>query len=268
MKIDLHLHSNASDGSDCPEKIVDIALSKGIDVISITDHDTIDGVESAMARGREVGVQVISGIEMSAFSSYEVHVLGYNIRLDDTMLCAKLKELKDRRRERALRIADKLAEYKIYIDKDELLAYDCVGRPHIAKLLIKGGYVGSVQEAFDRYLGKNGIAYIKSDRLTPLSAVKLIKDAGGQAVIAHPLIFLTKGVIEDLISGLKNYGLDGIEAYYPSHSLGDTKKLLAIADKYKLIATGGTDYHGVIRNTEIGSVKWTPDNFTARRLGI
>jgi len=268
MRADLHLHSNASDGSDCPERIADIAAAKGLDAIAITDHDTLAGVERAIERGGQVGVKVIPGIELSAFSSYEVHVLGYNVRLDDGRLCAKLEELKEKRKERALRIVDKLEQYKIYLDREELLGCDCVGRPHIAEQLIKKGYVKGVQEAFDRYLGKNGLAYIKSDRLTPLGAVKLIKDAGGSAVIAHPLIFLTKGVIEDLISGLKGYGLDGIEAYYPSHSFSDTAKLVAIARKHRLITTGGTDYHGKIRNTEIGSLNWSPDGYTASRLKL
>lgn len=270
MKLDLHLHSTASDGSDSPTRLVEIAAQKGMDVIALTDHDTTGGVKEASEAGKKAGVRVLRGVELSAFSSYEVHVLGYNIDVDNAAFAQKLSDLRQKRIDRAQMILHKLASFNIKLDMDELLAAGggSVGRPHIAQLLLKGGYVTSVQDAFERYLGKTGAAFVPSRRLTPLEAVKAIKEAGGLAVLAHPLVFVTKGVIDDLICGLKDYGLDGIEANYPSHTPQVTALLYELARKYRLIATGGTDYHGKIRPVEMGSVTWTPDAFTRRALGI
>ena len=268
MRLDLHLHSTASDGSDSPARVVQMAKEKGLDVIALTDHDTIGGVREALEEGKKQGVKVLRGVELSAFSSYEVHVLGYNIDIEDKEFNAKLEDLKQKRLARAALILDKLAGFNIKLDRERLLSLDTVGRPHIAKMLLAGGYVCSIQEAFERYLGKTGAAFVPSRRLTPLEAVKAITAAGGLAVLAHPLVFVNKGVLEDLIAGLKPYGLAGIEANYPSHTPQVTAQLYEIARKYRLIATGGSDHHGSIRPVEMGCVDWSPDGFTRRMLGI
>lgn len=268
MKLDLHLHSTASDGSDSPSRIAELAKEKGIDVIALTDHDTVSGVKEALDKGKELGVKVLRGVELSAFSSYEVHVLGYNIDINSAALNGKLEELRQKRVSRAHKILDKLETFNIKLDRSQLKNDGSVGRPHIAQLLLRGGYVTSIQDAFERYLGKTGAAYVPSNRLTPLEAVKTIKAAGGLAVLAHPLVFVNKGVLDDLICGLKPFGLDGLEANYPSHTPEITAHLYDVARNYRLIATGGTDYHGKIRPVEMGSVEWRIDGYTRRRLGI
>mgnify|MGYP001851242154 FL=1 len=268
MKLDLHLHSTASDGSDSPSRIVELAKEKGIDVISLTDHDTVGGVPEALEAGKKLGVKVVRGVELSAFSSYEVHVLGYNIDVNSAALNGKLEELREKRIARAHKILDKLETFNIKLDRSALKNDGSVGRPHIAELLLKGGYVTSVQDAFERYLGKSGAAYVASNRLTPLEAVKTIKAAGGLAVLAHPLVFVNKGVLDDLICGLKPFGLDGIEANYPTHTPEITARLYETARKYRLIATGGTDYHGTIRPVEMGSVEWRIDGYSRKVLKI
>ena len=158
MKLDLHLHSTASDGSDSPSRIVELAKEKGIDVISLTDHDTVGGVPEALEAGKKLGVKVVRGVELSAFSSYEVHVLGYNIDVKSAALNGKLEELREKRIARAHKILDKLETFNIKLDRSALKNDGSVGRPHIAELLLKGGYVTSVQDAFERYLGKSGAA--------------------------------------------------------------------------------------------------------------
>lgn len=268
MKIDLHLHSTASDGSDTPSELVKKAAMLKLGVIALTDHDTVDGVAEAAEAGKKEGVYVIPGVELSAFSSYEVHILGYNIDIKDAAFCEKLSDLKQKRIDRALEILEKLRKHNIVLDSDELIKSGSVGRPHIAAMLLRGGYVRSIQEAFERYVGKNGLAFVPSHRLSPLAAVSMIKDAGGIPVLAHPLVFVNKGVLDALVSGLKPYGLGGIEAYYPSHSSADSLNLLNVARNYRLIATGGSDYHGVIRPVEMGCPEWQMDRHTAAVLKV
>lgn len=269
MKIDLHIHSVLSDGTDTPEAIVDKAERLGINCISITDHDCVKANAIAKEYAGSNGIQYINGVELSTYSTQEIHLLGYAFDENNSALLESLDYFESKRKERAMLIIDRLYSLGIKIDKDTLPADSAsVGRLHIAKIMVDKGYVSSIPEAFDKYLGANGKAYYPSKRITPIQGVKLIKEAGGYAVIAHPLRFVQQRKLEMLVDGLKPFGLEGVEAYYPTHDETMNKTILSIAKRKRLIATGGTDYHGVNRNIEIGSVEYNLDAYTASNLGI
>lgn len=270
MKADLHMHSVFSDGTDEVPAIVAKAKAAGLSLMSLTDHDTLKGVGLALEEGEKQGIKVLPGIEISTYAVCEVHILGYNIDINNDRLLTRLAEIEDKRHERIKAILANLKKYNIELDEEKIFdRIGTVGRMHIAKQLLAKGYCQTITEAFDRYLGERGIAYVPSKRITPLEGVKLIKAAGGLAVVAHPLIFCQKGKLDDLIGGLKTYGLDGLEVYYPTHSLDDTAKLYDLAKKNRLIATGGTDYHGLNKKgVEPGDVDYVPDRFALEKFGL
>lgn len=270
MKADLHMHSVFSDGTDEVPAIVAKAKAAGLSLMSLTDHDTVKGVGLALEEGEKQGIKVLPGIEISTYAVCEVHILGYNIDINNDRLLTRLAEIEDKRHERIKAILTNLKKYNIELDEEKIFdRIGTVGRMHIAKQLLAKGYCQTITEAFDRYLGERGIAYVPSKRITPLEGVKLIKAAGGLAVVAHPLIFCQKGKLDDLIGGLKTYGLDGLEVYYPTHTLEDTAKLYDLAKKNRLIATGGTDYHGLNKKgVEPGDVDYVPDRFALEKFGL
>lgn len=270
MRADLHVHSIFSDGSDFPSKIVAKAKKTGLDCIAITDHDTVKGVQQAVDAGKKYGVRVVRGIELSTYAVSEVHILGYGIDTRSDALLAKIDELEKMRNDRIKAILAKLKQFNIELDEHKIFDREgIVGRMHIAKELLAKGYCTGITEAFDRYLGERGSAYIPSKRITPLEGVKLIKEAKGVAVIAHPLNFLQRGKLNDFIQGLKPYGLDGIEVYYPTHTADDIAKLQSIATQNRLLATGGTDYHGENKKgVELGSIEYRPDKRVISRLKL
>lgn len=270
MKADLHMHSVFSDGTDEVPAIVAKAKAAGLSLMSLTDHDTVKGVGLALEEGEKQGIKVLPGIEISTYAVCEVHILGYNIDINNDRLLTRLAEIEDKRHERIKTILTNLKKYNIEPDEEKIFdRIGTVGRMHIAKQLLAKGYCQTITEAFDRYLGERGIAYVPSKRITPLEGVKLIKAAGGLAVVAHPLIFCQNGKLDDLIGGLKTYGLDGLEVYYPTHSLDDTAKLYDLAKKNRLIATGGTDYHGLNKKgVEPGDVDYVPDRFALEKFGL
>lgn len=270
MRADLHMHSVFSDGTDEVSAIVAKSRAVGLSLISLTDHDTVKGVASALKEGEKQGIKVLPGIEMSTYAVCEVHILGYNIDINNDRLVTRLAEIEGQRHDRIKAILSNLKKYNIELDEEKIFdRVGTVGRMHIAKQLLAKGHCQTITEAFDRYLGEKGIAYVPSKRITPLEGVKLIKAAGGIAVVAHPLIFCQKGRLDDLIGGLKTYGLDGLEVYYPTHTLEDTAMLYDYAKKNRLIATGGTDYHGLNKKgIEPGDVDYVPDRFALEKLGL
>ena len=207
---------------------------------------------------------------MSTYAICEVHVLGYCVDIKSDVLLSKLSRIECQRKERIKTILANLEKYNIRLDESKIFDRNgTVGRMHIAKQLIAKGHCQTVTEAFERYLGERGLAYVPSKRMTPLEGVKLIKEAKGLATIAHPLLFMQRGVLEDLIGGLKTYGLDGLEVYYPTHTPADVTRLAEIARKHRLIATGGTDYHGANKKgVEPGDVDYVPDGYALERLGV
>lgn len=248
MRSDLHIHTLYSDGSYSVGEVLDLAKHLKIQCIAITDHDCVGGVEEAILYGNYIGVKVISGIEFSCASNINLHILGYNIDYKSIELNEILDEIIIKRQQRKDKILTKLEAYNIHIDSHKLPSHN-VGRAHIAKELKDCGYVNTIGEAFERYLGEDRLAYFPGGRITPIEAVKLIKKLGGEAVIAHPINLLRTNKLIPLILGLKEYGLTGLEVYYPTHSEKDIINLKEIAEKYDLFESGGSDFHGSFKNS-------------------
>jgi predicted metal-dependent phosphoesterase TrpH len=261
VKADLHLHTTASDGRLAPREIVALAISVGLDVIAVTDHDTIEGVVPALdAASTSHLLKVIPGVEINTdVARGEVHVLGYFIDYTDEKLAATLQKLRDSRLGRAKKMIAKLNDLGMKIDwqrVSELAQGGTVGRPHISQALLEKGYVRSEKEAFDKYIGHNGPAYVERYKLLPVEVVKLILDAQGLPVLAHPADIAD---LDELVSKLKAAGLVGLEIYYGNYGSDIIDRLVKIARQYDLITTGGTDYHAFKDGleVEIGS-KLTP----------
>ena len=253
MKADLHLHTTASDGRLAPREIVSMAVRVGLDVIAVTDHDTIDGVVPALnAAQASPSITVIPGVEINTdVPRGEVHILGYFIDYTDKKLAATLQKLRDSRRERAQKMIAKLGKLGMKIDwqrVSELVRGGSVCRPHIAQALFEKGYVGSEKEAFDKYIGHDGPAYVERYKLLPIEVVKLILDAKGLPVLAHPADIAG---LDKLVPKLKAVGLVGLEVYYRDYSSEIVAGLAKIAEKYDLITTGGTDYHAFGDGSEV-----------------
>jgi predicted metal-dependent phosphoesterase TrpH len=253
MKADLHLHTTASDGRLEPKEIVSLAVKVGLDVIAITDHDSIDGVRPALAAAEAFpSLMVIPGVEINTDVPHgEVHVLGYFIDYTDRKLAVALRGLRDSRRERARGMVAKLSKLGMSIEWQrvlELAQGGSIGRPHIAQALFEKGYVSSEREAFDKYIGHDGPAYVERYKLLPVEAVKLVMDAQGLPVLAHPVDISD---LEELVPKLKAVSLVGIEVYYRDYSSDVIAKLLKIARQYDLIPTGGTDYHAFGDSSEV-----------------
>jgi predicted metal-dependent phosphoesterase TrpH len=249
--IDLHTHSSQSDGSHTPTALVKEAHTAGLAAIALTDHDTVSGVEEAIAASQEYGVEVLSGVEISAsHNGKPLHILGYGIDLLDEGLAGLLDKLQQIRRNRNRQILEKLADQGIRIDEDELAATTpgLVGRPHIARLLIERKEVSNFEQAFRNFLRKNGRAYVEAEKFPATESIKAINRAGGIAVLAHPTTFnYSLKKIGEMVGELANDGLSGIEAYYPGHSSKTTRKLAEMAEELNILVTGGSDFHGSIK---------------------
>jgi len=256
--IDLHIHSNASDGTFSPEQILDQALDSNLAAIAITDHDTINGSKEALRIGPPPEVEFLTGVEISANPpvsfpcSGSFHILGYAIDLEHPALNQMLEELQQARKNRNPRILQTLNELGFPMTMDEVeseMGDGQMGRPHIAKVMIKKGYAKSINEVFDKYLGKDKPAYVDKYRMESDQAIELISNAGGIPVLAHPgLIEPTTDLpFENLIKTLTSTGLKGIEVYYPEHSPESVAEYSALADRHGLLMTGGTDFHGALK---------------------
>ena len=247
--IDLHTHSTASDGSMSPAEVVRLAREKGLSAIALTDHDTVDGVREALEEGKKSGVEVIPGIEISVDFKPEMHILGYFPGISGyTGIKKELEVVKQGREVRNKKIINRLNELGIDITLEDVKGValgDIMGRPHIARVLVNRGFVSSIDEAFDRYLCREGLAYFKRVELKPGDGISAIRNAGGLPVLAHP-VFLGKscGELDTLLAELKEFGLAGIEALYSENSKEDTGIFLRLAIKYELLVTGGSDFHG------------------------
>jgi len=249
MCVELHTHSVYSDGTATPTELVQMAADRDLQGFSLTDHDTVEGVQEALCHGEKVGVPVVSGIEVSAtHRQYSLHILGYGIDSKDEFLLQWLAGLQQGRIERNKNILKKLATMGISINGHELEQVSergQAGRPHIARLLQDKGYVTTTQQAFSHYLGRNKPAWCSRSSCSASEVITTLHQAGGLAVLAHPGI-IDKGMrIQPLlIKELVELGLDGLEVFYPSHSSKVKKHLQMLANKYNLLCTGGSDYHG------------------------
>ncbi len=257
--IDLHTHSMASDGSMSPAELVRHAHEKGLSALALTDHDTVDGVQEALEEGKRLGVEVIPGIEISVDYKPEMHILGYFPKLYAyNSIRKELEVIRQGREARNLKIISRLNGLGIDITTEEIKREalgDVTGRPHIARALVNRGFVKSIDDAFDKYLGREGLAYFKRFELKPEEGIQAIRRAGGLPVLAHP-VFLRKTYdeMDKLLGELKVSGLAGIEALYSDHTREDTGKYLRLAIKHGLIVTGGSDFHGSFKpGMELGT---------------
>jgi predicted metal-dependent phosphoesterase TrpH len=252
-KVDLHIHSTASDGRFSPEEIVRKAVELGLEVIALADHDSVDGIGLALKEARKFPrLRVIPAVEVSTdVPDGEVHVLGYFIDYTSRELAEELVRFRNSREIRAQRMVAKLADLGVHIDwrrVQEIAGDGSMARPHVAQAMLEKGYITSIKEAFDKYIARDGPAYVEREKLTPVEAVALIVRTNGLPVMAHPF---TVPDPEALISEMEAAGLVGIEAYYNGYTTDEISRLVSLADQHGLLTTGGSDYHGL---AEIGTM--------------
>ena len=251
--IDLHTHSNRSDGSDPPERIAELAADAGCSAVALTDHDRLDGIQRARARGAELGVRVVGGCELSCagHDGEALHLLAYFVEDGDSPLQDALGGVQEGRVDRNRRLADRLADLGLPASLEEIEAEaggGSVGRPHVAAVLVRKGVVSSVQEAFDVWLAAGRPAYVERSRLTLPEATSAIHASGGVAVVAHPLsLGLEPRQLERAVADMAAQGVDGLEAIYGRYSANDRDLLASLARLHDLVVTGGSDYHGTYK---------------------
>jgi len=262
--VDLHSHSTASDGSRSPRAVVAAARAAGLSAIALTDHDTMAGIDEATDAGRQLGVRVVPGVELSAIDGdREVHVLGLHIERA-AALETMLREFRESRHVRAEQIVAKLNALAIPITFDAVLAQaagGAIGRPHIARALIAEGWARDSRDAFDRYLGAGKPAYVPKQRLSVAEAIALIHTGSGIAVLAHPGGEGRRELIERFVA----LGLDGLEVRHPGHSAEDVARLGALVDFFRLVPSGGSDWHGAAEGSRTLGVMRVPGSWLDRQ---
>ncbi|MBN1302326.1 MAG: PHP domain-containing protein [Melioribacteraceae bacterium] len=265
-KIDLHMHTIYSDGAHSTEELLIRAQNLGLTTISITDHDSVYAIKEAVEIGKDIGIEVIPGVELSTdLEDKEVHLLGYFINIEDEELQKYLLFFREERVYRAKRMIKKLNSLGININIDDVMDIaqnSAIGRPHIALTLLKIGVVNDYYEAFHKYLRDNGPAYERKIHVSPQSALKLISDAGGLSFIAHP-----GHLKESILMNMINAGVDGIEVVHPSHNQYQVKFYRGIVNHYCLLECGGSDYHGGAKGDDdnLGRFLLIPQRFEAMK---
>ncbi len=247
--VDLHVHSNKSDGTYTPEELVDYAIEKGLKAFALTDHDTTDGLDEAITYAKDKPVEVIPGIEFSTeYEGRDIHVLGLFIDYKDEKFKSRLKTFVDSRINRNIKMCGNLNEAGIDITYEKLCGENpgaVITRAHFASYLLNHGYVSSRADAFSRYVGDHCRYYVPREKITPSQAVKLILEVGGAPILAHPTLYhLGKDRLDTLVFSLKEAGLMGIETLYPTYTNQDERNIFALAKKYDLLPSGGSDFHG------------------------
>ncbi|MCR5716738.1 MAG: PHP domain-containing protein [Lachnospiraceae bacterium] len=251
--IDLHTHSNKSDGSLTPTELIGRALEKKISAIALTDHDTVDGVPEALEAGKGQPIEVIPGIELSTeYHGREVHVVGLYIDYRNEAFLAQCNEFKESRTTRNHRMCDKLrTEAGMDITFEKLQAAypeSVITRAHYARYMLAKGYIKSLPEAFDRYIGEGRPYFIPRAKITPMEAVEIILSVGGIPILAHPILYhMSDEMLETLTREMKEVGLIGIEAIYSTYSAGEEREIRALAKKLDLAISGGSDFHGAAK---------------------
>lgn len=244
MRVDLHMHTTASDGLLASAALVQAVREAGLQVFSVTDHDTVDALSEVEAHARGFGLRLIPGIELSAiWQRAELHILGHFVDPGNEALLAFLRGRREARRTRLQVMLSRLRALGMPVEADEVLARaqdGNVGRPHLARVMVQRGFVASTDEAFDRYLGEGKPAYVPRPDVMVPEAIRVIHQAGGLASLAHPGLQKRDGAIPDLVTA----GLDGIEAYHVNHSPALTAHYRRVAERRGLLVTGGSDFHG------------------------
>ena len=251
--IDLHAHTTFSDGSRTPTQLVEEAAALGLTAVAVTDHDTVDGLPEALAAGERLGLRVVPGVEINLeHERVTMDMLGYFLagRPNDA-LKRQLAELRAYRDERNQRIVGKLAELGYPLDLTDMRAAaenGAVGRPHIGEAMVRRGYAGSISDAFERFLRRGAPAWVDRRRLSLGAALKLLRASGALPVLAHPGIIHTDAAgLEHIVRDAARLGMAGLECYYPLHDEATVARCLALARKYALVPTGGSDYHGTVK---------------------
>lgn len=242
--VDLHLHSTASDGMLAPAAVVRAAAAAGLSAMALTDHDTLAGVPEAALEAEKVGLELVPGVELSAHENdREVHLLGLHISVPGKIE-KRLIELRSSRERRAVAIVERLVSLGKAIEMDQVLAESngaAIGRPHIARVLVRAGHVGDVKQAFDLYLGQGRSCFVAKEHLSVTDAVAMVHESGGLVFVAHPA---SDGTLERFET-MKRAGVDGVEVLHPGHSAEDRRRIATLADHLGLLRTGGSDWHGV-----------------------
>lgn len=257
-EIDLHTHSTASDGSLTPRELVYAGKNAGLRALALTDHDTISGLDMALGTGKECDLEIIPGCELSVHcSSGFMHILGLWVSIRASQLHAVLDWMQEKRRQRNQKMLSSLRSLGIAIEENEVKAQakgESVGRPHLAQVLVLKGVVNSLEEAFTHFLGSTGQAYIPKVKLTPGQAISALKHDQATVILAHPYsLHLEATELASELSRLKGLGLDGLEVYYPEHTLEQTRLFARLAREQDLLISGGSDFHGQIKpDIELG----------------
>ena len=250
--VDLHVHSTRSDGSFTPCELVDYAIKKGLTAFALTDHDTVDGIEDAIVYASSKPIRVIPGIELSSeYEGRDIHIIGLMIDYQSTELKNNLKHFVQSREERNIKICKLLTSYGVPVTYSELQAQfkeSVITRAHYARYMLDKGYVKSLPEAFERYIGDHAPCYVPREKTTTQDAISLILNANGIPILAHPLLYhMSDERLQLLITRLKEAGLVGMEAIYSTYSLADERKMKALAERNGLCISGGSDFHGAAK---------------------
>ena len=242
--IDLHLHTTASDGTSSPKEVVKKASKLGFSAIAITDHGSVAGLEEAFAAGEKYDVEIIAGIELNTdYKDFEIHILGYFIDYNSEILSEKLAAIKKARYNRIKKMIAKLREIDIKLSFAEVKAVANgapLGRAHLAQVILEHGYESDWGTVFDKYIGRQGPAYVERKKINPKEAIELIEKIGGVSVVAHPALINSKQVVNELI----DWGVKGLEVYHSEHQSKDIKYYKKLAKKNNLLITAGSDCHG------------------------
>jgi predicted metal-dependent phosphoesterase TrpH len=249
--VDLHTHSTASDGTLAPADVVREAQQAGLSALALTDHDTVAGIREAADEAKKLGIDFLTGIEISCQYPRPgtMHLLGYGIDPTSRVLHETMRRLVEARDERNWKVVDALQQQGVTITPDEVRAVSgggVIGRPHIAQVLLTKGYVSSVREAFKQYLGQGGSAFFDKEMFTPRQAIELVCDSGGIAVLAHPVQLRKENFAQltNTIKDLADLGLGGVEVIHSDHRESLIHELAELADRFGLLKTGGSDFHG------------------------
>ncbi len=256
--VDLHVHSNKSDGSFSPEELVSYALEKGLSAFALSDHDTTEGIEAAVNAAKGTDLEVIPAIEFSTeYEGKDIHILGLYIDYSGKEFRKYLKDFQDSRDLRNRKMCQKLTEHGVPVTYEEICEYfpgSVLTRAHYAKYMWEKGFVKNMGEAFDRYIGDHAPCFLPREKVTPMQAVELILRAGGVPILAHPVLYhLSDARLDKLVAQLKETGLAGIEAIYSTYSPSEERQIRKLADKYDLLISGGSDFHGTTKpNLDLG----------------
>lgn len=247
--VDLHTHTTASDGTYTPTELVDYAIEKGLTAIAITDHDTVSGLEEAIDYAKDKPIQVIPGIEFSTeYNGKDVHIVGLNIDYKNPFFLEKLERFIDSRDTRNEKMCELLTEAGFPMtlkDLEETYPDSVITRAHMARFMYEKGYISNREKAFEKYIGDNCPCYVPREKVNPAQAIRLIKEAGGVPVLAHPILYkLSLPKLEELIGDLSAHGLIGIEAIYSTYNRADEALIRKLAKQYGLKLSGGSDFHG------------------------